>query len=184
MLAPSDPLEPEQCWKLKQRPTMASFPPWAASGGPCYFLCWLRGSWPATNGQEAGWASPPHPPGWPSQARVAASVNGASTAACLLHRRLLQPWPRPAPLRSVQASLEGPLTPAPLTSPSCRPHVLPPSALEAVFLSPEPLWPECSTHRTEDKAGQEAEYWLLMISSGIVLEASLDLVVGCGLRFG
>lgn len=59
--------------KLKQRPTMAPSLPGrprsractAASGGPCYFLCWLRGSWPAANGQEAGWASPPHLPGGP-----------------------------------------------------------------------------------------------------------------------
>lgn len=73
--------------------------------------------------------------------------------------------------------------PGPPTSPSCRPHVLPPSVLEAVFLSPEPLRPDCRTHRTEDKAGQEAVYWLLISSSGTVLEVSLGLVLRFRLRF-
>lgn len=67
------PLRGRAPGKLKQRPTMAPSLPGrprsractAASGGPCYFLCWLRGSWPAANGQEAGWASPPHLPGGP-----------------------------------------------------------------------------------------------------------------------
>lgn len=33
-------------------------------------------------------------------------------------------WPKPAPLTSAQASQSGNLTPYPLTSPRCRPHVL------------------------------------------------------------
>lgn len=79
--------------KLKQRPTMASFPPWAASEqglpgrplGPCYFLCWLRGSWPASKGRKqaasprrrAGAQGPGAALGRPAcQARTACSAPG------------------------------------------------------------------------------------------------------------
>lgn len=122
--------------KLKQRPTMASFPPWAAAeqglhgrplGAPVISCagCGAPGQ-PQMGRKQAGHLLPP--PGWPSQARVAASVSKASTAC--LPPTLGSATPaevRPALLRSAQASREGTLahlrSPLPPADPSCSHHL-------------------------------------------------------------
>lgn len=81
-----------------------------------------------------------------------------------------RPWP--VLPRAAQAAREGKPDLVPSDLSLLQTPVLPPSALVAPFLLPQPLWSECGTHRTEDEAGQGAVYWLLMSLSGIVLEMS------------
>lgn len=144
--------------KLKQRPTMPpslpgglrAGPARAASGGPCYFLCWLRGSWPAHMGRKQPGHLPPPPAGLAPQAGVAAPASRASPPG------LFQACPAQSVLPgSARLSQEGKRDPVPLTAPSCRPHVLH-HLRRGPVSAPEPLWPEHRAHRTEAQAGQGA----------------------------
>ena len=185
MLAPRGLWEPGQCWGNRNKgrqwppPSLGSLgagPAWAASGGPCYFLCWLRGSWPAAVGRKRGRASPPPPAGL--------ALSGQKGCFCERGRPAWPacpsppphpvacsglPWPRPASSTHVCPGFPGGrgrggnLNPSPLTSPHCRPHVLhhllgrpcPPHHHRL----PEALWPECLSHRTEDRMAQSP--WLV-----------------------
>jgi hypothetical protein len=57
-------------------------PAGVASGGPCYFLCWLQGSWPAWNDRKCGRAPPPHPLGWPSAGQSLHHSEGSAQCSC------------------------------------------------------------------------------------------------------
>lgn len=140
--------------KLKQRPTMASFPPWRPQSraclgglwGPLLFPVLAAGLLASAHGQEAGWASPPPPAGLALQAGVATPAS----RACSRPAR-----PRPVLPGSARLSQGGKRDPVPLTSPSCRPHVLHHLRWGPVS-APKPLWPEHRAHRTEAQAGQGA----------------------------
>lgn len=180
-------------WKLKQRPTMASFPPWAASeqglhgrplGAPVISCagCGAPGQ-PQWAGSRAGHLLPTRQAG--PQARGAASVSRASAARLPRHTPLRACLAEACPAPICLGFLDGKPDPVPAALSLMQTPRAPPSAREAVCLpphhSPQPLWLACWPYRTEDKVGQGALGWLLLNSSGIVLEGSLGLVLGLGL---
>lgn len=137
---------------------------WAASGGPCYFLCWLRGSWPAWKwaGSRAGQLLSPQPPaglalaGWSSHC-CRREWGKRGSALCLLLTGLPGPG---LPCSSLPRLFQGgvrwgePDLLSLLTSPCGRRHVLLPSARSpccqpsaCVSSRSEWLEPLCPEHR-------------------------------------